>query len=142
MLYFLDTNILLAYIRQGLLFDWIEAQYQLATMTPTPLISIVTHGEIRALALRLAWGPNKQQRLNRLLSLFTPVPLPFSNIIEAYSLLDNYCLRNGYALSKNDLWIAAAAHVTGATVLTTDHDFDPLHGLFLQRNWIDPNSRL
>jgi tRNA(fMet)-specific endonuclease VapC len=40
------------------------------------------------------------------------------------------------------LWIAATAHVTGATILTTDRDFDPLHGLFLQRDWVDPASRL
>lgn len=36
------------------------------------------------------------------------------------------CLR-GKALGKNDLWIAAAAKVSGATLLTTDPDFDILH---------------
>lgn len=142
MLYLLDTNILLAYIRQGLLYGWIEAQYALTTTAPTPLISIVTQGEINALSLRLAWGPSKQQRLNRLLNLFVAIPLPFGQIIGAYAQIDNHCLRNGLVLSKNDLWIAATANVTGATLLTTDHDFDSLHGLFLQRDWIDPNSRL
>ncbi len=142
MLYLLDTNILLAYIRQGLLYAWIEAQYALTTTALTPLVSVVTQGEIRALALRLAWGPEKHQRLHRLLDLFVPVPLPYSNVVEAYALVDNYCLRKGLVLSKNDLWIAATAQVTGATILTTDRDFDPLHGLFLQRDWVDPNSRL
>lgn len=29
-------------------------------------------------------------------------------------------------MGKNDLWIAATAYVTGATLLTTDADFDHL----------------
>jgi len=141
-LYLLDTNILLAYVRQSLLFAWIEAQYSLTTTAPTPLISIVTQGEMRALALRLAWGTGKQQHLNQLLNLFTAVPLPFSGIIDAYARIDHFCVQNGLTVGKNDLWIAATAHVTGATILTTDRDFDPLHGLFLQRDWVDPASRL
>ncbi len=142
MSYLLDTNILLAYVRQGLLFAWIEAHYALTTSTPAPSISIVTHGEVRALALRLAWGAVKQQRVNQLLNLFTAVPLPFGGVIDAYARIDHHCVQNGLVVGKNDLWIAAVANVTGATILTTDRDFDPLHGLFLQRDWVDPASRL
>lgn len=142
MSYLLDTNILLAYVRQGLLFAWIEAQYALTTSAPTPSISIVTQGEIHALALRLAWGAAKQQRVNQLLNLFVAVPLPFGGVIDAYARIDHYCVQNGLVVGKNDLWIAATAHVTGATILTTDRDFDPLHGLFLRRDWVDPGSRL
>ena len=35
-------------------------------------------------------------------------------------------------MGKNDLWIAAAAHVTGATLVTTDADFDHLDGVFIK----------
>ena len=100
---------------------------------------------MRALALRLSWEADKQQHLNQLLNLFVAVPLPFSGIIDAYARIDHHCVKNGLSVGKNDLWIVATAHVTGATVLTTDHDFDPLHGLFLQRDWrdwVDPASRL
>jgi len=41
-------------------------------------------------------------------------------------------------MGKNDLWIAATAHVTGATLLTTDKDFDHLDPQFLVRVWINP----
>lgn len=41
-------------------------------------------------------------------------------------------------MGKNDLWIAATASVTGATLLTTDGDFDHLESAFLTRVWIDP----
>ncbi len=138
----LDTNILLAYIRWGLLGHYIEATYNLYTLQPTPIISIVTEGEVRALALRHNWGVVKLAELQRLLNSVTIVPLPYRNVIDAYARIDHHCVQNGLVVGKNDLWIAATAHVTGATVLTTDRDFDPLHGLFLQRDWVDPASRL
>jgi len=35
-------------------------------------------------------------------------------------------------MGKNDLWIAATAHVVDATILTTDKDFDHLASEFLK----------
>ncbi|MBV9852862.1 MAG: type II toxin-antitoxin system VapC family toxin [Armatimonadetes bacterium] len=132
--YLLDTNILLAYVRYGLLGRYIEATYHLYTLQPSPIISIVTEGEIRAPALKFGWGSAKVAALQRLLNALTVVPLPFRNAIDAYATIDAHCEKNGLVLSKNDLWIAATAYATGAGVLTTDHDFDPLDGLFLQRD--------
>ncbi len=34
-------------------------------------------------------------------------------------------------MGKNDLWIAATAHVLGAKLLTTDADFNHLNEVFL-----------
>lgn len=44
-------------------------------------------------------------------------------------------------MGKNDLWIAATAAAMGATLLTTDRDFDRLAPRFLSRIWIDPDIR-
>ena len=44
----------------------------------------------------------------------------------------------GRRMRKNDLWMAVTAYGLSAHLLTTDHDFDHLHGVFLQRDWIDP----
>jgi len=44
-------------------------------------------------------------------------------------------------MGENDIWIAATAKVTGAVLLTTDKDFDHLHGKYLTRIWIDPKSK-
>jgi len=140
--FLLDTNILIAYIRWGLLGHYIEATYNLYTLQPTPIISIVTEGEIRAIALRHNWGAAKLAKLQRLLNAVTIIPLPFGGVIDAYARIDHPCVQNGLSVGKNDLWSAATAHVTGATILTTDRDFDPLHGLFLRRDWVDPASRL
>lgn len=142
MQYLLDTNILLAHIRLGTLGQYLKAVYNLYALQPAPIISIVTEGEIRALALRHNWGVVKIADLQRLLNSVIIVPLPYRNIIDAYARIDHHCVQNGLSVGKNDLWIAATAHVTGATILTTDRDFDPLHGLFLQRDWVDPASRL
>ncbi len=35
-------------------------------------------------------------------------------------------------LGKNEIWLAATARVTGATLVTTDRDFEPRRGV-----WID-----
>lgn len=44
-------------------------------------------------------------------------------------------------MSKNDLWIAATAHVTGATVLSTDKDFAHLDGVWLEYRFVDQKTR-
>jgi predicted nucleic acid-binding protein len=43
-------------------------------------------------------------------------------------------------LGDNDVWIAATASLADAVFLTTDRDFDPLHGIFLTREWVDPHQ--
>ena len=43
-------------------------------------------------------------------------------------------------MGENDVWIAATARRLGATLLTTDRDFDHLHGTWIDRVWIDPNT--
>lgn len=66
--YLLDTNILVAYIRAGDLGRWIEAAYQLRSTPMIPLVSIVTHGEIRSLALQRGWGAARIRALDALLA--------------------------------------------------------------------------
>jgi tRNA(fMet)-specific endonuclease VapC len=134
----LDSNILLYYVRQNPLAEDIEARYALTSVNPVPIISIVSEGELRALALQLAWGAQKRRHLEDLLDYFTIIPLPFSRVITVYAEIDDYSRRNGVAMGKNDIWIAATASVTGARLLTTDKDFDHLNGTFLSRDWIDP----
>jgi tRNA(fMet)-specific endonuclease VapC len=60
--------------------------------------------------------------------------------LSSYALIDTYSRNMGINMGKNDLWIAAAAHTTGATLVTTDRDFDHLHTKFIQRLWVPPQS--
>lgn len=63
-------------------------------------------------------------------------------ILHAYGEIDGFCDNQGRPMGKNDVWIAATARVTNTTLLTTDKDFDLLHGSWLDREWVDPNSKL
>lgn len=137
-LYLLDTNILLAYVRRGDLFQRIEAAYALTSAVSVSGISIVTEGEIRALADEFSWGKAKREVMETLLAGLTVHPLPFANVIENYVEVAEYSRKAGRVLGKNDLWIAATAKTTGATLLTTDKDFDHLAPALLARDWINP----
>jgi predicted nucleic acid-binding protein len=145
-LYLLDTNILVALIRAGPLGQFIDATYQLRGQPHKPLICAVTKGEVRSLARLFGWGSGKRQALldlvqNELVSVDIDQPA----ILDAYEELDWVSLNwpgGARILGKNDLWIAAVARGTGATLLTTDTDFDHLHPVHLQVVYIDPGSKL
>ena len=59
-------------------------------------------------------------------------------ILGHYADIDSYCVSKGIKIGDNDTWIAATAAATGALLLTTDKDFDPLDGRFLRRHYIEP----
>ncbi len=134
----LDTNLLVHNIRQDALWQVVEKRYGLLDAPGASAISIVTEGEIRGLALQFGWGIAKQQRMEGLLDYYLVIPLPFRDVVEVYAEIDDYSRRHGVTMGKNDLWIAATARVTGARLLTTDKDFDHLHDVFLERDWLDP----
>jgi len=136
-LYLLDTNILILAVRGGAVWSRVQAKYQLLTAEPTPLISVVTAGELRSLAYQWGWATAKRDQMEFLLGYFKVVDILDPAVIEAYAVIDSRLQQRGYSHDKNDLWIAATVSVTGATLLTTDRDFDPLHPEFVTREWID-----
>ena len=114
----------------------------LLSATQAPLISVICEGELRSLALQFNWGASRVQRMEALLSRLTVIPLPYQNIVDAYARIDDYSKRRGVPMGKNDVWIAATAHVTGARLLTTDRDFDHLDPAFLGRDLGGTRRRL
>lgn len=80
------------------------------------------------------------QQMLLLLDKFNPIDIFYEDIILRYAEIDAYSqgkLQNKAAtftarnMGKNDLWIAACASILGATLLTTDTDFDHLDNEFL-----------
>lgn len=138
-LYLLDTNVLVHLIRGDAVWARVRATYQPLLVEPRPIISIVTAGELRSLALQLNWQAGKTEQVDFYLGYLQRVSIDDPEIIRAYAVIDAYGHRTGRPLGKNDVWIAATATVTGARLLTTDKDFDQLDPLFLSRDWIDPN---
>ena len=138
-LYLLDTNIFVHAIRNSPIWQQrIVATYAPMSSSPVCLYSIVTAGELRSLAIQLAWGSAKKNQMLALLGYFGCADINAPSILQDYAIIDAYCKDHGLTLGKNDLWIAATTSATGATLLTTDKDFDPLHDIFLNRIWIDP----
>lgn len=136
----LDTSILVHYARGSRLGAWVEQTYSLQTSPVVPLICVVTEGELRSLALQFGWGDARTRRLLRLISYFVSVPLDVAGIFDSYAAIDHFSRSTGRPMGKNDVWIAAAARVTGARLLTTDADFDHLDARFLARDYIDPGQ--
>lgn len=137
-LYLLDTNILVHQVRRDAIGARIQRVYTPLLVMPQPIISVVTEGELRSLAFQLGWGQEKTDQAHYLLSYFQRATIETDEILQAYTLIDTFSERMGRSMGKNDLWIAATAHVIGATLLSTDKDFDHLDGQFLKREWVDP----
>ncbi len=141
--FLLDTNILVHYARQSKLYQQIEANENLIAQDALPLISIVTYGEILSFAIQQNWGSQKMQSIQTLLSKVVIIDINSGDmdLLKSYAEIDAYSKgklphnplgSSAIKMGKNDLWIAATAKVANAILLTTDGDFDHLHGKFIQ----------
>jgi len=135
--YLLDTNILLAYIRKGKVGEYVEDTFHLMSSPYRPLVCVVSLGEIYALAKKLQWVDEKLGVMDRLIKETVAVDISADKVLRAYAELYDFT-RTHNTIPHNDLWIAASAKATGATLLTTDKDFDQLfEGHYIRRIWID-----
>ena len=141
MTYLFDTNILLHLIRGSQQYgDWNE-KYDFFKEGNLVLTSIVSAGEIESLAHQLNWGVAKRQKLSDVLNQ-TKILQINNKIVSAYARIDAYSqnklsnnpLPTGLSarnMGKNDVWLAATAHVGSFTFVTTDHDFDHLSEVYI-----------
>lgn len=138
-LFLLDTNIFLACTRQSSpISHLVESTYNLSRLINVPLISVITKGEILAIALRNGWQQKRRDTLLVLYANLVPVNIDRDELVEAYAEIQVYSQRQGRPMGENDVWIAATARVTQATLLTTDTDFDHLCPALLWRDGINP----
>ena len=139
-LYLLDTKILVHYVRGDEVWARVRAGYDLFNRNPKPVLSIVTAGELRSIAIQRRWGDAKRGQVEFCLSYFRQLPIDTDSLVNTYATFDAELKASGHRLGKNDLWIAATAFGLNARLLTTDRDFDPLDGVFIARDWIDPSG--
>jgi tRNA(fMet)-specific endonuclease VapC len=146
--YLVDTNILLLYLRKDSRTLYIDTHYNPFVTLATPIISVVTEGEIRSIALQRDWGVNKLVALEALLKKFLIADIHVKDIIESYAEIDAFSQgkltskplgMSARSMGKNDLWIAATAHVLGLPLLTTDKDFHHLDATYLKLEYVDLN---
>jgi tRNA(fMet)-specific endonuclease VapC len=144
--YILDTNILVIYVRASKVARNLEKDLGLFAQQNNLIVSAVTVGEIRSLAIQNKWGDRKVERLNQLLERFLIADINVKEIIEKYAEIDafsqgklpgtltKFSARN---MGKNDLWIAATGAVLNLVLVTTDSDFDHLNGQYLTVQKVD-----
>lgn len=143
MKYLWDTNILLNFVRQSQSFlNW-DKEYGFRSLDNDVYMSIVSMGEIYAIAHQRNWQKRKRQTLKEALEFIKqPLPIATKQIVESYSRIDTFSqgklignpLPKGMSarnMGKNDVWIAATAHVLDLKLVTTDKDFEHLQGTYL-----------
>ena len=136
-LYLLDTNIVVQYVRGSELSKEIESRFNLLHRTERPLISVVSIGELEALARRLGWGSKKIQALENHLRELVVVDISSQEVLKAYGEISSWTEDEGKRMGQqNDLWIAATAHASGAHLITADSDFDVLDARWISRTFI------
>jgi tRNA(fMet)-specific endonuclease VapC len=139
--YLFDTNILLHLIRDSQQYqDWNQT-HDFFKNGNIVLTSIVSTGEIESLADQLNWGDVKRQKLSDVLDKTKILRLD-KKIVSAYARIDAYSQNklqlhplpiglSARNMGKNDVWLAATAHVGNFKFVTTDHDFDHLKGIYI-----------
>lgn len=134
----LDTNVILHLLRGKATGIAIDTAYALRTRAERPLVSVVSVGEILSFATQRGWGVSKVNQLKKLVEELVVVDVRSQSVLQRYAAIDSYLVKSGRRISDNDTWIAATAAATGAILLTTDKDFDPLEGHLITRIWFDP----
>lgn len=132
----LDTSIVIHLIRNNDIAKRVDAQFQIRQRTDRPLISVVTIGECLSIVRQFGWGSAKSQALKSLLREFVVVSVDSRPVLERYGEFHAWTRSIGRTLGHNDLWIAATAAATGAHLITTDTDFDPLYPDHIRRTVI------
>ena len=144
--YLLDTGILLGFVRGAPFAAYVDKKFSPSTPPNLATVSVASVGELRSFAIRRAWGANKMAALSSLLRSIPVTPITQLSVIQKFAEIDAFNHRqhptlappaSGHTMGDNDIWIAATASVLKADLLTTDHDFDHLDGVFLRVLYID-----
>ena len=149
MIYVLDTNVILAYLRKHSIWDSIELQLRIFETESDVYIPAVVIGELRSLAVQNKWGSSRKRELEIFVKEFMVIDFITEEIINSYAEIDAFSqgrleekpfTGSSRNMGKNDLWIAATASVLNAILITTDKDFQHLHTHFLDVAYFDLNK--
>ena len=150
----LDTGLLLGFCRKAPFALKAREEYQLGDPLITVVTSIVCKGEILSLQKGRNWKDKKRDLLRDILSKIPVIDINNDKILDSYADIDNWTqgkgnnapdgtppLKPAQKMQKNDLWIAATAHVMQATLLSTDKDFEPLNNIWFDFVYVDTKDK-
>ena len=128
--YLLDTTVLLHWTRGKSQATVIEQQFKLMASPLRPLVCEVSLGEMMAFSRNPQWSDAQRQRMKAVHEHVTVIDISDRRVLEAYADLSTLAQSSGWSIfqGKNDLWVAAAAKVASAHLITMDKDFLPLRG--------------
>jgi predicted nucleic acid-binding protein len=149
--YILDTNILIAYLKANPLFTKVSEDNKLNDEDAFIMISSISKGELLSLAMQNNWGERRVKILNKLLSEVVIIDVAGNddNLLNAYAEIDAFSLQrhptkklkgSAKPMGKNDMWIAATAFATNATLLTADGKFIHLDKEFINIKFYHPKT--
>jgi len=131
----LDTNVLIFYARGQATGTWLRERYHLEAPRGVLMTSRVVLAETRVFMDRKSaqgqpWNDQKIKALNAILDRLHIIEITDTGIEQAYRNLvvfSEITTKPARQMEGNDLWLAAAAQITGAVLVTCDKDFDHLH---------------
>ena len=141
---------LLGFVREAPWAIRARQMFDLGDRETMVFTSIICRGELLALAEKNGWGRNKRLQLEQVLKVLPTVDISKKGILSTYALIDAWTHgkpvaapaqtpppRPAIPMTQNDLWIAATAHETRATLLSTDKDFDHLSRIWIRFAYVD-----
>lgn len=151
--FLLDTSMLLGIITDTPWAQRARSECNLDDPRTVVTTSVVCHGEIMAISERRKWSDKKRKKLVKLLYEVPASGINRQPILNAYtrinvwthggSVVDQQAPppKPAVSMTDNDIWIATTAHVTDATLLSTDRDFEHLHSVWIDFIYVDQRSR-
>ena len=139
MIYLWDTNILIHYIRNSDKYTEWNNRHAFFENPNQVVLSVINIGEIESLAYQLNWGTSRRQRLQAAINQTRLLNI-YEEVIYAYAEIDAFSQNklpyrplgaSARNMGKNDIWLAATAHVGQFKFVTTDNDFDHLGTFFI-----------
>ena len=142
--YLLDTNILFGYTKGANWAKVVHDDHHLGDSNVMAFTSSICHGELLLIAERNKWGKDKKDQLKNILNGITIIDINIESILNAYAMIGAWTQGHDVTTQKspppkpampmgqNDLWIAATAHASNATLLSTDPDFIHLNNAWIK----------
>ena len=150
--FLLDTGMLLGFSREAHWALRVHKEFDLGNRETMVFTSVVCQGELLALAEKRGWGEGRRDQLDQVLQGFPSLDINRQPILRAYALIDAWThgkpvISPGQVppptpavpMKQNDLWIAATAHESKATLLSTDKDFEHLNDVWIKFVYVDQN---
>ena len=147
----LETGVLLGFVRKAPWADAAHAEHDLGSAEAISFTSVICQGELLALAEKFGWGAVRRKALDEALANFPTLGIT-PPVLRAYASIDAWTHGKPVAatgsppptpavsMKQNDVWIAATAHVSQATLLSTDTDFEHLQGIWLDYSYVDQSK--